>query len=82
MRDAIDSLLAGEAPKQAPAPVDAATGQALPMPITPPAYYDGSIAPAQAAAAGAAPTEDDPVDSWFLDVAASGAKGIRDGLTA
>ena len=83
MRDAIDNLLAGDAPKPAPAPVDAATGQALPMPITPPAYYDGTVAPTPAAALPAgAPAEADAVDSWLLDVAASGAKGIRDGLTA
>lgn len=87
MRGAIDKLLAAPAP----APVDTATGRSLPSPITPPAYYDGTVAPGQPQAIGragqaalAAPGtgEDDPVDSWLLDVAASGAKGVREGLTA
>lgn len=89
MRGAIQELLAREAPAK-PAPVDAATGRAMASPITPPAYYDGTVAPGPRAAAAPAGTtsasdaagEDDPVNSWLLDVAASGAKGVREGLTA
>lgn len=80
MRGAIQELLAKEGPAE-PAPVDAATGQPLPMPITPPAYFDGSVSPG--APAGQAMQEvDDPVNHWLLDVGASAAKGVREGFTA
>lgn len=66
-----------------PAPVDAMTGRSLPMPITPPAYYDGTVAPGQADPTSTdVGMSDDPAGNWLLDVAASGAKGVREGLTA
>ncbi|TGN68048.1 hypothetical protein E4L95_02705 [Paracoccus liaowanqingii] len=88
MRGAIQELLAKEGPAK-PALVDAATGQALPMPTTPPAYYDGSVAQAapQAAALPQANTPAEDADFWSwagdlaTDVAGSTARGLRKGVS-
>ena len=76
MRGAIDKLLAE------PAPASGAPTGAMPSPITPPAYRDGSVAPA-APAAGQA--EDAGFWSWAgdmaTDVAGSAARGLRKGVS-
>ncbi len=61
-------------PQAAPAPAEPFALEQEAALIAPPIYADGTVAP------GA--TDDDPVNNWFLDVAASGAKGVRDGVTA
>lgn len=82
MRGAIQELLKKEAPA-APAPVDAATGQALAMPAAPPAYYDGTVAPS--AVSASEPAEDPGFWGWAgdtaTDVAGSAARGLRKGVS-
>lgn len=76
MRGAIDKLLAE------PTPASGAAAGAMPSPVTPPAYSDGSVAPT-----APAPGQEEDAGFWSwagdtaTDVAGSAARGLRKGVS-